>query len=300
MADYTDSYNQFLTVNSLDNWTITNMNSDAIISDWGINASKISNLNVDTLTVTSWWFIRSWKVSFSDTANAWWYMSESWVFFWNAWNTKNIKYDVGAWTFTMTWITLQWTDVSWTWKPADNATVWATWNSNISGQPSDASITNPSYITSTKITSTTIESPTITAWTITGSTLQTWTTWANVNIKSDIIELRNWTSVTWTITWNNWTWISNIYVDVVTADSWIIERIQSQYSYVEIASDVRWIWNSKATFNSWAEDTVTISQSWTNRPLKVWSYWFRPVWFTFKDWSSVNRYIVVLANADPV
>lgn len=58
-------------------------------------------------------------------------------------------------------------------KPDNDATFGATWNSNITGQPSDASITNPSYITSTKITSTTIESPTITAGTITGSTVQT-------------------------------------------------------------------------------------------------------------------------------
>ena len=98
-------------------------------------------------------------------------------------------------------------------KPDNNATYGATWNSNISGQPSDASITNPSYITSTKITSTTIESPTITAGTITGSTLQTGTVGPNVNIKSDQIELRNGTSVTGTITGNSGSGYSQIYVN---------------------------------------------------------------------------------------
>ena len=60
--------------------------------------------------------------------------------------------------------TIQWSTVAGTTNaPANNATVGATWNSNITGQPSDSSITNPSYITSTKITATTIESPTISA-----------------------------------------------------------------------------------------------------------------------------------------
>ncbi len=56
-------------------------------------------------------------------------------------------------------------------KPPSNATAGATWGSNITNQPSDSSITNPSYITSNKITATTIESPTITAGTITGATI---------------------------------------------------------------------------------------------------------------------------------
>jgi len=68
--------------------------------------------------------------------------------------------------------TIQWSTVAGTTNaPSDNATVGATWNSNITGQPSDSAITNPSYITSTKITSTTIESPSITAGSLTGSTI---------------------------------------------------------------------------------------------------------------------------------
>jgi hypothetical protein len=60
--------------------------------------------------------------------------------------------------------TVQWSTISGTTNaPADNATEGATWNANIIGQPTDASILNPSYITSTKITSTTIESPIIAA-----------------------------------------------------------------------------------------------------------------------------------------
>ena len=82
---------------------------------------------------------------------------------------KRYVYKGGAWVVDASlsaWSTLVDDDGN---KPDNNATLGATWNANISGQPSDASITNPSYITSTKITSTTIESPTITACNITGT-----------------------------------------------------------------------------------------------------------------------------------
>ena len=68
----------------------------------------------------------------------------------------------------------------------DGWTLGATWNSNISGQPSDGAITNPSYITATKITATTIETPTITAGTITGTIVQTSGT-ANTGVKMSSI-----------------------------------------------------------------------------------------------------------------
>lgn len=80
-----------------------------------------------------------------------------------------------------TGLVFNWGDITGTGKPDDNATAGATWNSNISGQPSDSSITNPDYIKSTKITSTDIESPTITAGTITGGTI----TGATITAKLD-------------------------------------------------------------------------------------------------------------------
>lgn len=132
----------------------------------------LGNVTMNSLVVTGG-TMKYGKISFSDTTNAGYYIGNSGIFMGNAGDTKSIKYDISAGTFVIKGITLSWADVSGSGKPADNATVGATWNSNISGQPSDASITNPSYITSTKITSTTIESPTITAGTITGSTIQT-------------------------------------------------------------------------------------------------------------------------------
>lgn len=75
---------------------------------------------------------------------------------------------VTASDITITGGSIQWSTIAGTTNaPASNATVGATWNSNISGQPSDSAITNPSYITSTKITATTIESPTISGGTLT-------------------------------------------------------------------------------------------------------------------------------------
>lgn len=125
-------------------------------------------------------------------------------------------------------------------KPDNDATYGATWNTNISGQPSDSAILNPSYITSTKITSTTIESPTITAGTITGSTLQTRTTGANVNITSDTIELRNGTTVTGRITGNDGTGISNVFADVVTVEIAIMDQLQTANAFneIELRSDI--------------------------------------------------------------
>lgn len=130
------------------------------------------NVTANSFVVTGG-TIKYGKSSFSDSVHAGYYIGTEGVYMGSAGDTKKIKYDIAAGTFTLTGITLSWTDVSGAGKPADNATVGATWNSNISGQPSDSSITNPSYITSTKITATTIETPTITSGTVTGTLVQT-------------------------------------------------------------------------------------------------------------------------------
>jgi len=130
------------------------------------------NVTINSLVITGG-TMKSGKTAFSDATHAGYYIGNEGVYFGTASDAKAIKFDISAGTFLFTGIALSWADVSGAGKPANNATVGATWNSNISGQPTDASITNPSYITSTKITSTTIESPTITAGTITGATIQT-------------------------------------------------------------------------------------------------------------------------------
>ena len=61
---------------------------------------------------------------------------------------------------------IQWASVTGTGKPADYATVGATWGSDLAGIPNDLAFlgdipTLPGYITSTKITATTVEAPTI-------------------------------------------------------------------------------------------------------------------------------------------
>lgn len=126
--------------------------------------------------------IKYGKVNFSDTTHAGYYIGSEGVYFGNAGNTKNLKYDIAAGTFTFTGITLSWADVTGSGKPADNATVGANWLTNISNIPASATA---SYITSTKITATTIESPTITAGLITGATIRTnVATYPYVNINS--------------------------------------------------------------------------------------------------------------------
>lgn len=176
---YNNDLDSFLNKNSLSQWvSITQSNSDAMIWDGAINASKIKNLSVDTLDVSTTGHIRSGKTSFTDTANSWWFLSWSWVFIGNAWNTKNIKYDINAWTFVMSGITLSWADVSWTGKPSDNATVWAQFWVNITWGSSGANyVSNSWYVT-------TITWNSITTWTI---IVGSWLVWLQVNSWGDIV-----------------------------------------------------------------------------------------------------------------
>ena len=51
---YTNTYDNFLNKDTLTPPNqITNVNSDAVVTDQGIDAAKIANLNVGTITVST-------------------------------------------------------------------------------------------------------------------------------------------------------------------------------------------------------------------------------------------------------
>ena len=130
--------------------------------------------------------IKYGKTSFADNTHSGYYIGPEGMYLGAVSDTYKLKFTIATGVIDLTGVTLTWTNITGAGKPADNATVGATWNSNISGQPSDSSITNPSYITSTKITSTTIESPTITAGTITGTTIKTSASGARVELTGSV------------------------------------------------------------------------------------------------------------------
>lgn len=123
------------------------------------------------------------KTSFTDTAHSGYYIGPEGMYLGGISDAYKLKFTIATGVIALTGVTLDWsTGITGSGKPANNATVGATWNSNISGQPADSAITNPSYITSTKITATTIETPTITSGTITGSTVRTASSGARVQM----------------------------------------------------------------------------------------------------------------------
>lgn len=307
--------------------------------------------------------------------NTWWGCTEA-SFNSNPNNAAAYILNTGACRFsniTITGGTIQWSTVAGTTNaPANNATVGATWNSNISGQPSDASITNPSYITSTKITATTIESPTISAGTIIGATIKTNdVTYPYATMNSSGITIHG-----QTLTFNDTS--GNLYGYVYGSGSFNITASSGRnlvlaagsYLYFNptgnfvlpsndndlylggsttssggsLGSDYTWKYvgaqivdakdlyklnditvidqsgstiyikggsgglilqkESTTVLNVTSSLQVEITQGSSGntnyRPLKVGSYSFRPVGFTFKDGSGNNKYMIVLATADPV
>jgi hypothetical protein len=64
-----------------------------------IPASKIKNLSVDTITVSSTGYIRLGKQSFTDSTNAGYYFSADGIYIGSASDASRLKYDVSAGTF---------------------------------------------------------------------------------------------------------------------------------------------------------------------------------------------------------
>lgn len=98
MANIYESYDNFLNVDSISPvFSITSDNSDAIISSGSIDSSKIKNLVLDTLEISWAWYIKSWKESFDDSTNSWWYLNISWLYVWAESDTSYLKYTTSTW-----------------------------------------------------------------------------------------------------------------------------------------------------------------------------------------------------------
>ena len=63
-----------------------------------IDANKIKNLEVDTITVSPTGYIRSGKTSFTDSTNAGWYQSAAGIYFGAASDASKFKYDISLGT----------------------------------------------------------------------------------------------------------------------------------------------------------------------------------------------------------
>ena len=97
---YTNTYDNFLNKDTLTPPNqITNVNSDAVVTDQGIDAAKIANLNVGTITVSTWGYIRSGKTSFTDAVNAGYYFSTDGLYVWSAGDATKLKYSIATWAF---------------------------------------------------------------------------------------------------------------------------------------------------------------------------------------------------------
>lgn len=147
-----------------------------------IDAKKIKDLEVETITMSDDGYFRSGKLAFNDTSNAGWYQSSKGIYMGTAGDTKSLKYDVLAGTIVFKGVDLSWSDITGAGKPANNATVGAKAGTNLvdssGNQLSDTAIKNKAiadgtYTGGTFISGTTIYSPSISAGTITGSTIKT-------------------------------------------------------------------------------------------------------------------------------
>lgn len=103
---YSSDLDGFLNKNSLSqDVSITQSNSEAIIWDGAINASKIKDLKVDTITVSVTGYVRSWKTSFTDTSLGWYESSEG-IYFGSAADVTKFKFTVSNWHIDLVWWTI--------------------------------------------------------------------------------------------------------------------------------------------------------------------------------------------------
>lgn len=118
------------------------------------------NLTANSVSITGG-IVKYGKVSFTDVSHAGYYLGPEGIYFGTAADGKKIKFDIAAGTFVISGITLSWGDVSGTGKPADNATVGATFGVNIAGGSTGSNyVNNNGYITT--ITGNSITTGTIT------------------------------------------------------------------------------------------------------------------------------------------
>lgn len=105
MGLYTETMDNFLNVNTLSNNQISSINVDSKIADGSITTQKISNLSVDTITVTPTGFIRSGKTSFTDTALGW-YQSAEGIYFGSAADATKFKFTMSNGHIDLVWWTI--------------------------------------------------------------------------------------------------------------------------------------------------------------------------------------------------
>ena len=316
-------------------WTIrmsdTNFNyfQDYIWPDWLIWADFITDKLDAEAGYIKWefTFTDSWSIAISEDANNWLWISPNGIL-WkkNGNNTFTLTNEWDA-TFggtlaaatgiieniTANNITITWGSISWA-----NVTAPSYWDIGWTKPPANADNTVDS-IGDTYLTN--ITSTWIYTWTITGNTIQTspysntgvkmWDYYNWLNVYWQTLKFYSWSSLAWWLyadwalrlyssSWRNlylnaWSW--SIYFECTMLPS-------SNSSYNLWSSSYLW-WNTYTqNVDFWS--SYYINRSWwvvqfnkfTN--LYLWWYTFRPVWFTFKDWSWNNKYIIVLATNDPV
>lgn len=251
-----------------------------MIIDWVDESIRSKNYNLTNKTwvkLKSDWSFLLWK----DLNN---YLQFDWT-------TFNISWKIQASSGS----SISFWDVTWSDKPANNATVWADWNTNLTWIPASA---QASYITLTKITATTIESPII-AWNnwYFSSLVKVWASWININWVNKTISSSNFSS--WNTGWiikNDWSAeFSNIVArwTLKTALSWKRVEISSSTNRMTVFSDL-WteimnIWYNVGTFNNliWA----TVWYDWATGPL-IWLKSSRAWNTAYFEWSSSSHPVV--------
>lgn len=297
--DYNDQYDNFLNINSLTSDKINSINVDSRIADGSISRSKISNLSVDTLDVSISGYIKSGKTSFTDNVNPGWWLSNEGFHIGNAWNTSKFKFNVSTWAIELAWVTIEWTDVTWATKPADNATVGATFWVNIwGGWTGTDQINNNWYIT--KISGNTITTGTLNAnlcniTNINASNIVTWTL-TGITITGNTIKTDSWTYPKTLINslWVTVHWASLFFKNSLGDSTWWIGEDGDWNLHITAFSmatnpSLFLYWENDVEITSWAEyirmkgDAVP----YTNNSFYLWNssnYWSR--WYINRIYAS--------------
>lgn len=275
--NYQEQYDNFLNVDTLSSWQINSINVDSKIADWSISRSKISNLSVDTLDVSTSGYIKSWKTSFNDTINPGWWLNNEWAFFWNSWDTNSFKYNIQDWTMVIKWWSFSsWTITSWTisWVTINGSTIQTSVSANTWVK------LNASWMDVYWQEINVYNTDWFVCWTIWGSTT-TWEYW--VYLYAPWRYWNNWivsisaTDVVW-ITWTNWVQVTTNASSYFNVDAWWIDLDASSSSlwdnYINLRGNVYIIW----TLN-------------TNDITNLWDIYINPsAWYWVMPWASSNDF----------
>lgn len=233
---------------------------------------KIFSQNYSLVNKTWFWMWADWSFLFGKDSNN--YFQFDWTNFIFSWKITATSGSSIAFDY-----------VSWANKPANNATVGADWNSNLSNIPSN--ITNPDYIKSTYIDSTTIQSPYIAGNNGYFSGLfQVWSSWIIIDWVNKNIRSSNyvaWSS--WYIIKNDWTIEAQngIFRGTINATSWNLTwafRVQSPW-YIEVYANAN---NKILMWVTWSSaPAIQYVNNWVFVWDIVWEQWkqITVAWQTF-------------------